>query len=182
MEYPLRNSNAISKLGTDTQARLEAFIMEELPKIRFLKPDGNPDPQWKIFYGETWEKAKHAAINAASELYTETMQDKLWREAWEAVHKLPQISNALDAAVATVSRYTALNMMRATHGASDVVTTATSAAFDANLKACYIIAGQEEFEGKEAYMKHANEHWNVWVKGYAVCCEAEGNWYIYAKR
>jgi type I site-specific restriction endonuclease len=182
MQYPLRNNNAIEKLEAETQARLEAFIMEELPAIHFLQPDGKPKMEWQMFYGNTWEKAKNAATAAASELYAETMQDKLWREAWDVVHKLPNISNALDAAVATVSRYTALNIMRSTHGAADVVATATSAAFDANLKACYIIAGQVEFEGKEAYTKHANEHWNVWVKGYAVGCEAEGKWYVYAKR
>ena len=47
------------------QQEFNDFIENKIPNVKFLKPDGKPRKEWKIFYGKTWDTARSAALNAA---------------------------------------------------------------------------------------------------------------------
>ena len=45
------------------QNRLREFIENEIPKVKFFKPDGKPKKEWKIFYGNTLKRSKERSIS-----------------------------------------------------------------------------------------------------------------------
>lgn len=46
----------IKKLPLRIQKTLADFLVE-IPKVHYLKPDGNPKKEWKMFYGEDFSTA-----------------------------------------------------------------------------------------------------------------------------
>ena len=45
-------------------ARIEKFV-DGIASVQWFKPDGKPDPEWKLFTGDTWDTAGAAAWDAA---------------------------------------------------------------------------------------------------------------------
>jgi hypothetical protein len=46
---------------------VEKFLRDELPTVKWFKPDGKPLPQWKLFTAPAWDAARVAAWNAAED-------------------------------------------------------------------------------------------------------------------
>ena len=59
------NKAGIKALPGAVRNRLSKFIFDEIPKVKFFKPDGKPKKEWKMFYGDTWNAARDAARSAA---------------------------------------------------------------------------------------------------------------------
>ena len=59
------NKAGIKALPGAVRNRLSKFIFDEIPKVKFFKPDGKPKKEWKMFYGDTWNAARDAAKDAA---------------------------------------------------------------------------------------------------------------------
>jgi len=55
----------IKALPKAIRQKLDNFIFKEIPQIKFFKPDGKPEKEWKVFYGSTWHAAWNAAWHAA---------------------------------------------------------------------------------------------------------------------
>lgn len=49
----------------DWLLRTERFVSDEIPSVPWLKPDGNPLPEWRMHRGKTWDAAGDAAGAAA---------------------------------------------------------------------------------------------------------------------
>jgi hypothetical protein len=54
----------IKALPKAIRQKLDNFIFKEIPQIKFFKPDGKPEKEWKVFYGSTWDAAWNAALDA----------------------------------------------------------------------------------------------------------------------
>ena len=54
------NKAGIKALPGAVRNRLSKFIFDEIPKVKFFKPDGKPKKEWKMFYGDTWDAARDA--------------------------------------------------------------------------------------------------------------------------
>jgi hypothetical protein len=56
---------------------------------------------------------------------------------------------------------------------------AWDAARDAQLKAMSIICTGLKIDPK--HIKHINDRWEVWKRGYALLCDVDGVFYVYGK-
>jgi hypothetical protein len=66
------------------------FVRDEIPATPFFQPDGDPDPAWRLFAGESWAAAEAAAWATA--------RNAAWAAAWHAARA------AADAAARTAVR------------------------------------------------------------------------------
>ena len=64
---------------------LGAFL-EEIPKMRWLKPDGKPKKEWKLFKTRdaAWDAAKAAAWDVAWAAARDAARAAAWDAAWAA--------------------------------------------------------------------------------------------------
>ncbi len=59
---------------------VEHFCREEIPTTPWFRPDGAPDPAWRLFTAPTWDAAGDAARDAARG----AARDAAWDAAWDA--------------------------------------------------------------------------------------------------
>ena len=71
--------------------RVEEFV-ETIPNVAWLKPDGKPDSEWRVFTGPSWDAAWGAAGVAAGDAARDAARDAAgdaaraaaWAAAWDA--------------------------------------------------------------------------------------------------
>ena len=64
-------------------ARIEKFV-DGIASVQWFKPDGKPDPEWKLFTGDTWDTAGAAAWDAARATARAAAWDAARAAAWDA--------------------------------------------------------------------------------------------------
>jgi hypothetical protein len=144
---------------------LDVFILEDIKRVRWFKPDGKPRKEWKIFYGDSWDAARNAAWDAA--------RNAAWDAAWYA---------ARDAA-GNAAWYAAGNAAwdAARNAAEDAAGNAAgNAAWDAARKIFFILVSDLSFKDKKKHQNFVNREWEVWTKGYGLLCDVNGVLYVYA--
>ena len=63
---------------------VEEFVQELKTAKYWLKPDGKPNPEWKLFEAETWAAAGAAAWDAARDAAWDAARDAAGAVAWAA--------------------------------------------------------------------------------------------------
>jgi hypothetical protein len=66
-ENPFDLYGALLKGFSGETLAMEEKFVETLEKTRWFRPDGQPKPEWNLFYGDTWGMAQNAAGKAAFE-------------------------------------------------------------------------------------------------------------------
>jgi len=148
-------------------ARIEKFV-DGIASVQWFKPDGKPDPEWKLFTGDTWDTAGAAAWDAARATARAAAWDAARAAAWDAARAAARAA-ARDAAWAA-----AWDAARA--AAWDA---AGAAAVAADLLARIEFVRDLSIDPK--HIEHAEARWRVWQKGYALLCDVDGVLYVYAK-
>lgn len=162
----------IKALPEDIRTKLDSFIFEDIKKISFLKPDGNPKKEWKIFYGDTWDAAMQAAADAIRNTTWDTAKNAAQTAIWDAVWNASR-NTATNTHINAI-RNIIWNITR------DIVQSAGwDAAFDAALYSYYILASDLEIKDKEKHLEHVKARWEVWQKGYGLLCDVDGVLYVY---
>jgi hypothetical protein len=151
---------------------VEKFLRDELPTVKWFKPDGKPLPQWKLFTAPAWDAARGAAWDAARDAAwnaaRDAAEDAAWNAAWNAARGAAR-NAARDAA-----RDAAWNAARG--AARDAAWNAAEDAADF----CVIERLCADLEIAESGRNGFRARWEVWLKGYAVLCDVDGVLYVYA--
>jgi hypothetical protein len=171
---------------------VRTFVLE-LPTYKWLKPDGNPDPSWKIYptRDAVWDAAGAAARDAAG--------DAVWDAAWAAARAAvwDAARAAARAAAGDAARDVAGDVagaaVRDAAGAA-VWDAARAAVWDAAWAAAW--AAVRDAAGDAAlttrcliasdlidpkHLDHATARMNVWKKGYGLFCDVGGVLYVYER-
>jgi hypothetical protein len=133
-------------------AELDTFIAS-FKTMRWFQPDGRPLQAWHLSTAKTLNAARDAACDAARNAALDAACDAAYDAARDA---------ACDAAY---------------DAAYDA---APNAAYDAALYArCVIVCRGTKLDPR--HVKHAEDRWKVWTKGYACLCDINGKLFVYAK-
>ena len=156
--YPIRNPAYWTKV--------EEFCAS-IKDVPFLRPDGNTEPEWKLFTAPTWAAARAAAWAAAWDATRAAARAAaraaVWDAAWDAAR-----SAAWDAA-----RSAARSAAWAAAWAA-----AWDAARDAELMVSIAVCDGRSLDPK--HTDHAKARWRVWQKGYGLLCDVNGTLYVYS--
>lgn len=161
-------------------------FLDSIKDVKFLQPDGNPLPEWKLFlaptlfdsWGALYEATKHHSRDAIREttqnaihwaLRNDDDVDFVEGTVRSAVWRL--VSDATDAFRATVK-----DSDRERRNWASARGVAWNASQDAALYAAAVLAaGHIDPE----HLEYARRRWKVWVKGYGVYCDVDGVLYVY---
>lgn len=151
----------------DWWRKVEAFVAE-LPSLPWLRPQGDPDPEWRVF--ETLDAAEAAARadaeDATQNVARATADAAAWNVAWGAARNA-----AMDAAW-NAARDAALG---AAHDAAGFA--AWDAAWDAVLWALVLVCDGLALD--QRHIDHARARMDVWRRGYGLLCDVNGALYVY---
>jgi hypothetical protein len=160
----------------DWWAAAKRFVREDIPAVPWLQPDGNPDPSWRVFSAESWAAAGDAAKDAA------------WDAAWGAARGAAW--GAARGAAKDAARDAAWDAAwdAAKDAARDAARAAAwDAAWDAAMDAAWDAATYVLIHCVSGDLAVSQEHrdraaarWEVWRKGYALLCDADGVLFVYA--
>ena len=177
-------------------AELDTFIAS-FKTMRWFQPDGRPLQAWHLSTAKTLDAALNAARDAACDAALDAACDAACDAASDAASDAT-LGAAYDAAL-DAARGAAYDA--ALDAALDVASDAASdaafdAASDAALDAAYDAASDAAY-GAALYarciivcrgtkldprhVKHAEDRWKVWTKGYACLCDINGKLFVYAK-
>lgn len=151
--------------------------VSSLRDIRFLRPDGKPNPEWRIFYGNTWNEARAKALESAEPKHPgmaiETARSAAWSAAIEEarVAAWDRISDMAKAAVNDAMARLSLN--------ESIERVVNDAKRDAKLMSVMKIV--RDVNLKSRYFEHAEKRMEVWRKGYALLDDVNSMLYVYAK-
>jgi hypothetical protein len=141
-------------------AELDTFIAS-FKTMRWFQPDGRPLQAWHLSTAKTLD----AALNAARGAARGAALDATLGAAYDA---------ALDAARGAAYDAACDAAYDAAYDA------APNAAYDAALYArCVIVCRGTKLDPR--HVKHAEDRWKVWTKGYACLCDINGKLFVYAK-
>jgi hypothetical protein len=165
------------------------FVAQDIPAVPWFRPDGEPDPAWRLSTAETWGAARTAARGAArgaaqGAAGTAAAGTAARTAAWDAARDAAR--DAAGTAARTAARDAAWDAAGAAAGtaACDAARDAAwdaagAAAADAALVATMAVAPDAGVAPE--HRAHAAARWNVWRKGYALLCDVDGVLYVYAK-
>jgi hypothetical protein len=176
----------MTALPKERQDEFYNFLLD-IKDTKFFKPDGKPNPEWKVFYGSTiaeaWEAALDAARaeawDAAKNTALVTVRDAAWTSAFGAARDA-----ALDAARSRAwsVAWDAVRDIVWTTASDAARVAAGDAVLDAALMAQLIVVKDLDFEDKESHLRRAAERMEVWKKGYGVAADVNGILYVYCVR
>jgi len=179
----------------EAQKEQWAALADGIRAAKFLEPDGNPNTEWRLFYGKNWysamymalslargnpmDSARDAALGASGAAVRGTERDAAWVSTWNAIREI-----ARDAAMGTVKEMARTLPWGAERGAelSALLKAAGTSAVCAGVLSDCIITHDMNVKDKERHMSHAKARWEVWNKGYGLLCDVEGVLYVYAKK
>ncbi len=176
----------MAALPKDLQDEFYDFLLN-IKGTKFFKPDGRPNPEWKVFYGSTiaeaWETALDAARaeawDAAKNTALVTVRDAAWTSAFGAARDAAH--DASRSRAWSVAWDTVRDIVWAT--ASDAARVAAGdAVLDAALMAQLIVVKDLDFDEKESHLRHTAERIEAWRKGYGVAADVNGILYVYCVR
>jgi hypothetical protein len=144
---------------------LDEFLTE-INTTKWLKQHGKIKKEWKYFEGITWDASWDSAGDAAWDAAWDAAGDAAWDAAWDAAR------GAVRAAAWDAAGDAARGAVRAAAGDA-----AGGSAWDAALMARYVICTDLKIDPK--HIKHVNDRWEVWKRGYALLCDINGVLYVY---
>ena len=167
--------------------------VETLKNIAWLKPDGKPKKEWKLFETRdaardaAWAAARaaagaaagDAARAAAGDAAGAAARDAAWAAAWAAAGDAARAAAwaAARAAAWDAARDAAWAAARAAAGAA-----AGDAAGDAaRAAALYGEALVSNWNFETKHKVHIKKRMEVWQKGYGLYCDVGGKLYVYKK-
>jgi len=156
-------------------------FVESLKTVPWLKPQGDPDPSWRV--SETRDEATAAAMDAAREtarwdlpwhiLWAAT-RDAAGNAAWNAAWKTAK------AVVGGVARETAWRAAGCAAGiAAEIAAGVEVVAGGARLQAQMLATA--DLDVGEEHRAHARARWAVWTRGYCLLCDVNKVLYVYRK-
>ena len=163
---------------------VEEFVNELKTAKYWLKPDGKPNLEWKLFEAETWDAAGNAAGDAAWDAAGNAAGDAAWDAAWAAARDAAWDA-AWDAARAAAWDAAGAAAWDAAWDAAGAAArdaagdAAWAAARDAAVFARMLVC--EDLPMKKEYLLHLNARMEVWRKGYALKCDVNGTLYVYKR-
>ena len=143
------------------------FVEEDIPATPWFTCQGEPNPAWQLFLGKDWSAARSAAESAA------------WSAARSAAYWAAR--SAAESAARSAARsaaYWAARSAAWSAARSAAESAAESAAWSAALytSAVHICDGTDL---DMAHVTHARARWDVWQRGYALLCDADGVLFVY---
>jgi hypothetical protein len=144
-------------------------LVAELPTYDWLKPDGDPDPAWKLFDTQSAAEsaARSAAESAARSAAESAARSAAESAAWSAAR------SAAESAAWSAARSAAWSAAR-----SAAESAARSAAWSAALLASVSVT---EDVIDPAHVTHAKARMDVWRKGYGLVTDVGGVLYVYER-
>ncbi len=139
--------------------------MKTIKTVKFLEPDGRPDPSWLVFTAPTWAEAEERAWSAARAAAPDGISDP--------AHTIPN-----EMRFRTILLSANDEVHRATWRSPG--TSPPCLARDASLMVRALLFDDEE--ESRGYVKTAQAHWEVWRKGYGLACESNGQLYVFRKQ
>jgi hypothetical protein len=133
---------------------VERFVTEEIPATSFGKPDGQPDPKWRLFTAP----ARDAAWDAAWDAARAAARDAAWDAAGDAVWAAARAAAGAAAGDAEGDA-------------------ARAAARAAELYARMLVC--DGLPLAQTHRDHIEARWRVWRKGYSLLCDVDGILYVY---
>ena len=170
-------------------------FIKMLNRMELFVPDGKPEKEWKLYVRNTWTYAAlhasddysvdDAAANSSSETQSFAAQsaadEYAMKQKWYPSYCAVKAA-AWEAAFETGIKTAELNIKGEYWDSEEVASPASDFASDAVLMASYVAIGYDEFPGKEKHKECAKRRFDVWKKGYGLCCETkEGTLYVYCK-
>jgi len=142
--------------------------IDTLKDIKWLKPDGKPNKEWKLF--RTRAAAGNAALN--------TTKNAAWDVAWAAAWDVAWAAGWAAAWAAAGNGAWAAGWAAAGNGAGDAAWAAAGdVAGDAGLYARILVCSDLKLDKK--HIEHAKKRMEVWQKGYSLYCDVNGELYVY---
>jgi hypothetical protein len=185
-----RGRGEVKMLKGETQSFVTSIFDTKL-----LQPDGKPDEEWKVSYGETWDKARSAAL-AAADAATGKVQDTRYSNLesiipdafedadWGNIGSLELYHAWDDVRLRTLHATEYAVSVAASRSAIDTDDTPVFGAMkDAELLSQLLRVNDIEgieIKGMDAHLAYARARWRVWQKGYALLCDVDGVMYVYA--
>ena len=167
-----RSARIVRELHPRWLREMNALI-RGMPDIPWLKPQGDPLPDWRVF--ETRSAARDAAGAAAREAAWEAAwdaaRDAAGDAAWEAA-----MDAAMDAARDAARDAAGAVAMDAARAAA--MAAAMDAARDAALESERIICGSRL---AKPHADHILARWDVWRRGYGLLCDVGGTLYVHRR-
>ncbi len=164
-------------------------FLASIANTKFFCPDGKPNPEWKVFYGDTWESARKTTEEAVLGIGERGfLYPLVTNSAWDAASNAlqdeaePPLRRTYDNAGPEVWDAvfdTAVKQGALFGNSPGFPYMASAASEDATLYLRYL-SEKGDFEGKDKYLAHAKARWEVWQKGYALLCDVNGVLYVYA--
>ena len=168
--------------------------------LNWLKPDGSPNPEWKLFTAPTWAAAwdaaraaaRDATEDAAEDASEDASGDAAWAAARVAAEDAARVATGDAAEDAAGDAAWAAAWDAAEDAAEDVTGAAARAAAEAAAWAAARAAGGDaalyvqiehicaDLLIDQSHRNHVQARWQVWQKGYALLCDVNGVLYVYA--
>lgn len=172
----LRATKEQTYMRSTEEKQIAERTLKFLEGIKYFKPDGKPNGEWKVFYADTWGRARAAAHDAACQAARKSgngMNDFNieWMRAWKMVKNSAQDMMfeagfyVKDRAQVTMSGEVGNDMER-----------------EAALFGTAMFADGNNFKDKNRILNHVRKRIEVIEKGYALACDVGGTLYVYAQK
>jgi hypothetical protein len=150
-----------------------------LRDIAWLKPDGKPNKEWKVFptRAAAWDATWAAARAAARDVARDAARAAAWSAAWSATRAAARA--AAWTAAGDAAGDAAWSVAWSVAGAA-----AGAAAGDAAGDAALYVRGEyicKDLKLAEKHHTHIRKRMEVWQKGYGLLCDVSGVLYVYEK-
>ena len=199
MEIPVTSPTSwheLARLDGWDYSGLLSFINEEIPSVPWFRPDGEPDPKWKLSLGDNLDVAANlvSAVSGVDSSGTRSatrnaVRDNARNTARNIIRSADR--NAVWDAARLVARSATWSAIR--DAARSAVWGATwntawgiskfaaeNAAWDADLYTSLFILNNLQFDNK--HRRHIINRWKVWQKGYGLFGDISGTLYVYGTK
>lgn len=158
------------------EEKTAVLTLKFLEEIRYFKPDGKPNKEWKVFYADTWGRACAAAHDAAVDAARKRDGGMMnfnseWMRAWTCVKAVAHdMMFEAGFCAAEKAQETMSGDVR-----NDVVREAT-------LFGTAMFVDDSSFKDKNRILDHVRRRIEVLEKGYVLACDVAGVLYVYAQK
>ena len=154
----LMSKPEIKALPEAVQKQLRTF-MNSIPKTKWYQPDGKPNPEWRVFYGDTWDSAWASARASAQKSERESTRKSERESAWESERESTRKSaweSTRESAWESTRKSERESAWESTRESAweSAWKSAWESAWDFSLMACMIVVSDLDYPDKKKYEKH----------------------------
>ncbi len=162
---------AIRAIPDKPREQLIKFV-KSFESIRFFEPKVGPDKEWKIFYGDTWLKARTLASDVVMASFPTDWMGSAKREVEKVLGAAPRKRER--EAVQNIVREAITRSVWLSRWDGDLIG-------DAGYMASLLSVSDLVFNNKGAVVIHVKKRWDVWKNGYGLFNDVGGIFYVYAR-